>query len=190
MVFHTQKAIAGLLFRNYDTFILRCQFCAKLFYNHTWFTKNTKNISATVPKMSIEANLSSMSGHCATNSAYVSSMLLRCLWRENIKTFYSTEKPSYNPQPLFPVKVLKFKDIRLKLICSSVVFLLTLNVNTISLNSRFPLTYVNLMWTQSWGILTLGLVNYWLITSSDTGHSQSVSQTLATADRSWTQPCL
>lgn len=111
-------------------------------------------------------------------------------WRKNIKTFYSTEKPSYNPPPVFPVKALKFKDVRLKLICSSVVFLLTLNMNTISLNSRFPLTYVNLMWTQSWGILTLGLVNYWLITSSDTGHSQSVSQTLATADRSWTQPCL
>lgn len=36
-------------------------------------------------------------------------------WRENIKTFYSTEKPSYNPPPVFPVKALKFKDVRLKL---------------------------------------------------------------------------
>lgn len=34
------------------------------------------------------------------------------------------------------------------------------------------------MWTQceSWGILSLGPANYWLITSSDAGHSQSQCQ--------------
>lgn len=66
-------------------------------------------------------------------------------------------------------------DICLKGICYSFIFILTPNVSVFKLNSRIPLTSLNFTWTQSLRTLTLGLVNYWLITSSDTGHSQSQS---------------
>lgn len=62
-------------------------------------------------------------------------------------------------------------DICLKGICYSFIFILTPNVSVFKLNSRIPLTSLNFTWTQSLRTLTLGLVNYWLITSSDTGHS-------------------
>lgn len=79
----------------------------------------------------------------------------------------------------------EFKHICLKRIWYPFISLLTPKVNVVRLNSRIPLTCVNLMWTQSWGILTLGPANYWLIISSDTGHSRSLSQILTLAHLCW-----
>lgn len=62
------------------------------------------------------------------------------------------------------------------------ICLLTLKLR---LNSRIPLTCVNSTWTQSWGVLSLGPANYWLITSSDTGHSRSQCQIWALAHLCW-----
>lgn len=78
----------------------------------------------------------------------------------------------------------EFKDMSEKNMYSF-ISLLTLEVNVVRLNSTIPLTCVNFMWTQSWGTHTLGLANYWLITSSDTGHSKRLSQIWMLAHLCW-----
>lgn len=72
----------------------------------------------------------------------------------------------------------ELEEMCLKRTWFSFISLLTPKVNVVGLNSRIPLTCVNLIRTQSRGILSQGPANYWLITSSDTGHSQSQCQNI------------
>lgn len=81
--------------------------------------------------------------------------------------------------PVESRKLGALKEMCLKRTWFSFISLLTPKVNVVGLNSRIPLTCVNLIRTQSRGIL--GPANYWLITSSDAGHSQSQCQNINTS---------